>query len=102
MIQYLFAAVALDALGGIYDAVKTEQGLKKGLAKEGNSVINKLFGNTPSAVQLYMYNFAQLSLFAGLAFLGVTKGTENVPYISFGGGIIALLVDAAKHVQGGL
>lgn len=103
MIEYIFAALALDTLGNIYDAVKTEQGLKKGLSREGSTLIDKLFGTTkPSAVELYTYGFVKAALFTGLALLGYYKGTQNIPYIAIGGGIAALIADGLKHVQGGL
>lgn len=102
MIEYIFAAVALDTIGNIYDAAKTEQGLKKGLSIEGNGLIDKLFGTKPSAIQMYVYGFAKTAAILGVTMLGVMKGTQNIPYMASSAGITALIIDGLKHMQGGL
>lgn len=103
MIEYLFIPAAIDVVGVIYDAVYSEVGIKAGYAVEGNTLITKLFGTVkPSAVQLYVENFAQLAIMFGLAAVGVLKGPENIPYVAFGGGMVGLLLDALHHIQGGL
>lgn len=103
MIEYLFVAAAVDAAGTVFDAVYSEQGIKHGYAVEGNTLINKLFGTVkPSAVQLYVENFAQLAIIFGLAAVGITYGSENIPYVAFGGGVLSLILDGFKHLQGGL
>lgn len=102
LLVVLFILAALSVAAGIYDAIFTEQGIKKQVGVENNNLIKLFFGDKPSAIDLYLYNSIVTALYVGISTVAFLKGSGNIPYIGIGGGIAGLIVNVLKHIQGGL
>ena len=88
------AAAVCEACGA-YDVVKTEQGLKKGVAVEAFTF---LVGPKPSAVALYLRDQILLAGCAAPAIILALMHNTPLAY----GACVGLLAYGLKHIQGGL
>jgi len=91
---FLAAAVAFELLAAHYDISETEKGLKAGVAVEGNTF---LVGQHPSAAALWGRDALMLGITATPSTLAYIF--RNQPF--YYGGLAALIVLGAKHIQGG-
>lgn len=98
-IMFVLVLVA-DILATVYDVVKTEQGLKKGVAGEGNEIVGWLFGAEPGALWLYLWNFAFIGLLATAAIVWGFHYNDNGA-IADGLFFSLIPIDAFKHYMGG-
>lgn len=87
-------AAAICEACGVYDVVKTEQGLKKGVAVEAFTL---LVGSKPSAIALYLRD--QILLAGCVAPAAIFALMHNVPLAY--GACAGPLAYALKHIQGG-
>lgn len=95
---WLAAVAAFDLAAGAFDAYETIIGLKKGVALEGNSVINFIAGasktRVPGAWAVILFNVVRTIAFMALGFI------HNPAII--GGAFGALGASAASHIQAGI
>jgi hypothetical protein len=98
--EYIVSALAVaDIAAMVFDVSKTEEGLKKGVAEEGNSTVTYLFGMKPGTTQLDLWNGAWIAAFAVLGL--VHFGDLRVAAAAAGASTVALGVDTVKHYLGG-
>jgi len=90
-----------NILATVYDVVKTEQGLKKGVGQEGNEIVTNLFGAKPGSLQLYLWNFVFTGAFSTAVILWGFGPTSVLGLLSKGLFFSFIGVDAARHYLGG-
>lgn len=87
-------AVAAALCANAYDIVVTEEGIKAGVAVEGN---DWLVGPKPSALALYLRDGLINLPFIALPLVSHILGNDPLAY----GSLAGLAVIAIKHVMGG-
>lgn len=96
-ILLLIVALIWNLACGPVDAYFSNKGIRAGVAVEGNPIINKLFGFTPSAKVLYLFNVVQSIVLVIPGVILATRVSETkqlMSAVSFG----ALVADGAHHL----
>jgi hypothetical protein len=96
MFYILFAAaIAVAVSANIYDVVLTERGIK---AKLGVESWDEFVGEKPSALALYIRDFAFDVPFVALPLVCHLLGNDPLAY----GTLVGPVVAGIKHVMGGM
>lgn len=97
MLILFLASLALLSVATFFDVTKSNEGIKAGVAVEGNPIVNYFFGNKPTLKQLWLENGITGAIVAAVALTGLLFNTGV-----FAMGIGGMLAYAAHHVKGGL
>ena len=90
LISYAFM-IAAD----IYDVIMTTEGIKAGVAVEGNTW---LIGDKPTALQLYARDSLVMVFCLAPSVVAHFLGNDPIAY----GGLVSPVIFGIKHIQGGL
>jgi hypothetical protein len=99
LIYVFLSALLILAAATVTDVRYTVRGIAKGLGVEGNAVIRDMFGNKPSAFQLYTSNLLLSLPMIACGLLGAFAGLPN-PEVYTGLGAGSMLAYAALHLKG--
>jgi hypothetical protein len=96
----LFIVLLLVMVGcAIFDNTLTRKGIEKGVAVEGNTWLDTIFGtNKPSSLDLYLFEVIAIAIICAPAAFGYGFHIPALVYGSCGG----FVARSVQHIKGGL